>query len=68
MLSEIVNDKSKLLKHSRPGVHQKPIDLKSYPDKALCVVKCLEVYIHRTAHLRDCDSFKANPLNNSKFR
>ena len=47
---------TKLLKHSRPGVHQKPIDLKSYPDKALCVVKCLEVYIHRTAHLRDCDS------------
>jgi hypothetical protein len=38
---------TKLLKHSRPGVHQKPIDLKSYPEKALCVVKCLEVYIHR---------------------
>jgi hypothetical protein len=47
---------TKLLKHSRPGVHQKPIDLKSYPDQALCVVKCLEVYIPRTAHLRDCDS------------
>lgn len=47
---------TKSLKYSRPGVHQNPIDLKSYPDKDLCVVKCLEVYIHRTAHLRDCDS------------
>ena len=36
---------TKLLKHSRPGVHQKPIDLKTYPDKALCVVKCLEQLI-----------------------
>ena len=47
---------TKLLKHSRPGVHQKPIDMKSYPDKDVCVMKCLEVYIHKTAHLRDCHS------------
>jgi len=45
---------SELLKQSRPGVHLKPLELKPFPlDEKLCVVKSLEVYIHRTAHLRD---------------
>ena len=47
---------SNLLKQSRPGVHLKPIELKPYTDQDLCVVKTLEVYIHRTAHLRDCNN------------
>lgn len=42
-----------LLKQSRPGFHIKPVELKSYiHDEDLCVVRSLEVYIHRTAHLR----------------
>lgn len=45
---------SDLLKHSRPGVHLKPLELKPFPlDENLCVVKALEVYIHRTAIFRD---------------
>ncbi|CAC5423301.1 unnamed protein product [Mytilus coruscus] len=41
-----------LLKQSRPGVHLNAVDLKKYRDSDLCVVRTLEVYIHRTAHLR----------------
>ena len=49
---------TELLKHSRPGVHLKPIELKHCTqDKHLCVVTALEVYIHRTAHLRNNNSF-----------
>jgi hypothetical protein len=45
---------SELLIQSKPGVHLKPLELKPFPlDEKLCVVKSLEVYIHRTAHLRD---------------
>ncbi|CAC5372172.1 unnamed protein product [Mytilus coruscus] len=40
-----------LLKQSRPGVHLNAVDLKKYRDSDLCVVRTLEVYIHRTAHL-----------------
>lgn len=60
---DIFSDKAifhitELLKHSRSGVHLKPIELKRYSqDKDLCVVTALEVYIHRTAHLRDNNSF-----------
>ena len=45
---------SELLKQSRPGVHLKPLELKPFPlGEKLCVVKSLEEYIHRAAHLRD---------------
>ncbi len=40
------------LKHTRPGTHQKPIELLSYTDKDLCVVHHLEEYIRRTATIR----------------
>ena len=40
------------LKHTRPGTHQKPIELLSYTDKDLCVVRHLDEYIRRTAALR----------------
>ncbi|CAC5398829.1 unnamed protein product [Mytilus coruscus] len=42
-----------VLKQSRPGVHLNAVDLKKYRDSDLCVVRTLEVYIHRTAHLRN---------------
>jgi hypothetical protein len=60
---DIFSDKAvfhitELLKHSRLGVHLKAIELKHYTqDKDLCVVATLVVYIHRTAHLRNNNSF-----------
>lgn len=42
-----------LLKHSRKGVHQAPIEFKSYVhNENLCIVKCLKAYIDRTATIR----------------
>ena len=43
-----------LLKQTRPGVHLSAVELKRYTtDVDLCVVRCFEVYIHRTASLRE---------------
>lgn len=43
----------KLLKHSRPGMHLKPIELRAYsPDPNLCVVLCLKAYLKITADIR----------------
>ena len=45
------------LKHTRPGYHQKPLELPYFQaDEKLCVVKCLKGYIERTKDLRqNCD-------------
>ena len=40
------------LKHTRPGTHQRPIELMSYADKNLCVVQHLDEYIRRTTSIR----------------
>ena len=43
----------KLLKHSKPGTHLKPIEFRAYPpDPKLCVVLCLKAYLKVTADLR----------------
>lgn len=42
------------LKHTRPGTHQKPIELLGYTDRNLCVVQHLDEYLRRTVTLR-CD-------------
>ena len=44
------------LKHTKPGTHQKPIELSSYADRDLCVVRHLDEYIHRTTSLRTDNS------------
>ena len=45
------------LKHTRPGYHQKPLELPYFQaDEKLCAVKCLEEYIKRTKDLgQNCD-------------
>ena len=45
-----------LLKHSRRGTHQSPIELNSFEEnKALCVIRVLHEYLNRTRPLRgDC--------------
>ena len=42
-----------LLKHSRKGVHQAPIELIAFPvNRSLCIVYLLQIYIKRTSELR----------------
>ncbi|WP_419593559.1 tyrosine-type recombinase/integrase, partial [Thiolapillus sp.] len=46
-----------LLKHSRSGSHQAPIELHSFTEnKSLCVVSTLKEYLRRTKHLRNSNS------------
>lgn len=40
------------LKQTRPGFHQAPLELPSFAEENLCVVKCLQEYIKRTKPLR----------------
>ena len=47
----------KLLKHSKPGIHLKPIVFKAYPtDSKLCVVECLKAYLEATVTIRQDDT------------
>ena len=47
---------SEILKHTKPGVHQENIILQSFPEnKLLCIVDLLQLYINRTADLRDSE-------------
>ena len=44
---------SDLLKHSRPGVHLKEINIKAYaPNRRLCIVKTMQEYLTRTKDIR----------------
>ena len=46
-----------VLKHTKAGKHQVPLELRSYPkDKRVCVVEYLQEYIKRTATLRGDES------------
>ena len=46
-----------LLKHSRSGTYQAPIELYSFTEnKPLCVVSTLREYLRRTRHLRNSNS------------
>lgn len=40
------------LKHTRQGNHQQDLELSKFPDRKLCVIKCLNEYILTTKHLR----------------
>lgn len=43
-----------LLKHSRKGKHQRPIELLCFtPNENICVLEVLKEYITRTSHLRE---------------
>ena len=45
---------TEVLKHTRPGHHQKPIELLAFePDHRLCVIWHLKEYLHRTKELRN---------------
>ena len=45
---------SKLIKASRPNFHQKPLEFLAYPsEKAICVVRTIQLYLDKTANLRD---------------
>ena len=47
---------SEILKHTKPGVHQENIILQSLPEnKLLCIVDLLQLYISRTADLKDSE-------------
>ena len=42
-----------LLKHTKPGSHQKPIVISAYPtDKRLCIVSVLRIYLEKTKSVR----------------
>ena len=41
-----------LVKQSRPSYHLKPITLLAFPDKLLCVVSCINVYLSKTETFR----------------
>ncbi|XP_067659799.1 uncharacterized protein [Haliotis asinina] len=41
-----------LLKQSRPGYHQEELTIPSYPDKKLCLVTLLRLYLCRTEPIR----------------
>ena len=43
---------SSVLKHTRPGVHQKPLELQAFPNKNLCIVAHLSRYLELTKDLR----------------
>jgi hypothetical protein len=46
-----------VLKHTKAGKHQTPLELCAYPkDKRLCVLEYLQEYIKRTATLRGDES------------
>ena len=46
-----------VLKHTKAGKHQAPLELCAYPnDKRICVLECLQEYIKRTATLRGEES------------
>ena len=42
-----------ILKTTKPGKHQDPIQFRPYPDKKLCIVNCLNEYIQRTENIRE---------------
>ena len=47
---------SKLLKSTRPGFHQHPLEFVTYPtDKCLCVVRLIRLYLRKTSTLRKKD-------------
>ena len=47
---------SKLLKSTRPGFHQHPLEFVAYPtDKCLCVVRLIRLYLRKTSTLRKKD-------------
>ena len=42
-----------VLKHTKAGIHQPPLELRSYPsDRRLCIIAYLREYIKRTEGLR----------------
>ena len=47
---------SKLLKSTRPGFHQHPLEFVAYPtDKCLCVVRLIRLYLRKISTLRKKD-------------
>ena len=44
----------KLLKSTKPGFHQHPLEFAEYPtDKCLCVVRLTSLYLRKTSALRE---------------
>ena len=57
MGSEYVFYVSKMMKTTIPNHHAQPLVLEAFPDKSLCIVDCLDIYLDRTNLIREnsCD-------------
>ena len=43
---------SNILKQTRPGYHQIPLTFSKYPNKNLCVVSCMHLYLEKCSYIR----------------